>query len=243
MDWNGAEFDWDSVTRDWNPAMTDVVTNKRTKWNTPKKYNRTIYLMVFLLVILVGNALFPMSFLRRICPTSPTTVNLASFEEGATVIPSLTHPHPYQRTWTNAVLWPRYQSPTVVLKRDSTQCWKLPSGHGSIGISLSSRGVVRMIGISYPAKAPRSNAPRKVKVWAVHETNVQRHGSHSFGSQTTTLYVLGTFIYNSTSESPDQNFTVPPSPPISDIVVEFMDNWGVGTFTCVYGLRAYGYFA
>ncbi|KAG8757262.1 hypothetical protein FRC14_002233 [Serendipita sp. 396] len=99
MDWNGAEFDWDSVTRDWNPAMTDVVTNKRTKWNTPKKYNRTIYLMVFLLVILVGNALFPMSFLRRICPTSPTTVNLASFEEGATVIPSLTNPHPYQRTW------------------------------------------------------------------------------------------------------------------------------------------------
>ncbi|KAG8753882.1 hypothetical protein FRC14_005648 [Serendipita sp. 396] len=209
-------YSWDSVAVDAAAGRQGHKPDAKTTLNRLRR--PYVIASIGLLIIGVVGLLISRSWLyhRVTFAASSQNINLASFEEGARVIPIFTEPKPPQVIWTKTAFWSTYHPPAIVLTEGPVlgQCWTISYGRGSLGIALSRKGVILSIGIEHIAEAlieDPATAPKTIQIWGMNESgsSIQDiRDSLSAGRQVPSLTLFGSITYNATLGTPVQNFTV-----------------------------------
>ncbi|KAG8784796.1 hypothetical protein FRC15_002611 [Serendipita sp. 397] len=217
----------------WDTVIVDAAhveqAGQHRPW--PLTLRKTIYCLLVLLIVFFGASLGADKALNA--PEQLTTVNLASFENGARFIPYFTKPPPMNLLWLTPILSPTYHPAEIILREtsDFSRCWKIPTRGGSLGVRLSHMGVIHTVKIEYNASGigVDQDAGKIVQLWAINTTRAIQQAMSSHHDRHT---LSGLIMYNGTLSQ--HNITVSMPAPTCEIVLQVL---GDRSSVCIYGLR------
>lgn len=251
-------YDWNNVLRE-SYSWRKEASRKRQSYCRYLRVRPCPILSAILLLLLIyavgGNHRWhdhsDLSFseLKRLIEPL-NIVNLSSFQNGARIIPELTHwtsPSSKRVKWSVFTDNKRFWPPAIVLRENNsfTQCWSIGGHNAGLGIQLTGPGYLYAVSIEHNLQAligDHRSAPRDFRIWGILDSGNYANGQVETYRAAGSMILLTSFTYNAASVLPNQNFTVPSEARrhlVNRIVVEITSNWG-GKNTCVYGIRVYG---
>jgi hypothetical protein len=235
----------------WDSALTDA--HFSDSWPTPRSYRKTIvnalkrmHILIFIYGVMFTVVVIATYSHHRDLSGDETRqlggqANLASFEQGARIIPRYTS-RPKQGFFRSLLPFRKTHHPPAIVLSDEMirdRCWSFHR-RTTLGIRLSHSAILHAIEIEHIV-GDAARAPMQFHIWGVTSIDALPLPERSTTSQqlaNISTVLLGSFVYDRNSENLAQNFTVQKiSTVIEEVVIEMDNDEGLG---CLYKVRVYG---
>ncbi|PVF92081.1 hypothetical protein CPB86DRAFT_878129 [Serendipita vermifera] len=239
----------------WDSALTDVtfLESGRKSPYLPIRY--IVFFLLSITTCLVTSFLSTAVLLAGVqnfhsnetLTTTHPEINLASFEAGARILSEYTSPVQRGFRWMGPLL--NKGNPEDLLKEIGAHkhCWKNRGSPSRFGVSLSHSGLIHTILVEHE-QGGILEAPKNIRIWEIKRPNRKSNPHVPLANESPNplmrpnmLTLLTSLLYDPRSTVSAQNFTFNHiGPPVNEIIVDIVDNWGHSKLTCLSALRVYG---